>query len=500
MKTKLFSILLVVSMIASLAVAMIPAAPVYAEGGGQQVWYITSGSNLASTPDVSTGSIQVEAGDYVQTTLTATDAVTITAGDWRGHIDLSSPYSGVGQIRIGIYGGTFSGLGTLDLTSGPYSSSIDFSLTLGVMELIAGQTIALEFQNTQPMNIATGGAASYIISPPSSQAFPNPSMTTTYGLTMSATQGGSANPSASSTPYPYFANTVVPISATPATDYLFTGWSGGLTSTTNPTTVLMDTNKAITANFALDAPIYLDPPTVAAIPVNNTFTMDIKTSVLAGQQISGVQAFLQFNPAKLQVVDASGDAGVQIAPATDLPDVVTNTVDNLNGTINFASTNNGGPFPTGPFTLATITFQAIAETGTGTTAVEFLFSSSNVTIVDNLGFPVSGTHGDATIRVVTLVTLDVSVSLQGARSAAGYVVPLTIKLFTPDTPPVNVLTATPVYEWTLTTDMVTVGQNSYAAAQMTELISDTYDVTVVSEHTLLNVMRRRRPYKFSDIP
>ena len=43
-----------------------------------------------------------------------------------------------------------------------------------------------------------------------------------------------------------------PISATPNTGYLFTGWSGDATGSTNPLTVTVDTAKTITANFAQD--------------------------------------------------------------------------------------------------------------------------------------------------------------------------------------------------------------------------------------------------------
>jgi uncharacterized repeat protein (TIGR02543 family) len=42
------------------------------------------------------------------------------------------------------------------------------------------------------------------------------------------------------------------ISATPNTGYLFTGWSGDATGTTNPLTITVDAAKTITANFAQD--------------------------------------------------------------------------------------------------------------------------------------------------------------------------------------------------------------------------------------------------------
>jgi uncharacterized repeat protein (TIGR02543 family) len=50
----------------------------------------------------------------------------------------------------------------------------------------------------------------------------------------------------------YAAGTVVTLTAIPAAGYTFTGWSGDLSDTANPTTVRMDVNKTITAIFDID--------------------------------------------------------------------------------------------------------------------------------------------------------------------------------------------------------------------------------------------------------
>jgi uncharacterized repeat protein (TIGR02543 family) len=44
----------------------------------------------------------------------------------------------------------------------------------------------------------------------------------------------------------------VTLTATPATGYHFTGWSGALTGSTNPSTVVVYSNHVVTANFAID--------------------------------------------------------------------------------------------------------------------------------------------------------------------------------------------------------------------------------------------------------
>jgi uncharacterized repeat protein (TIGR02543 family) len=47
----------------------------------------------------------------------------------------------------------------------------------------------------------------------------------------------------------YASGTVVTLTATPAADYSFAGWSGDLSSSTNPATVTMNGNKTVTATF-----------------------------------------------------------------------------------------------------------------------------------------------------------------------------------------------------------------------------------------------------------
>ncbi len=73
----------------------------------------------------------------------------------------------------------------------------------------------------------------------------------TYTLTLNANpaDGGSVTSNPSKTSYNY--NEVVQLTATPATRYTFTGWSGDASGTTNPLSVTMNSNKTITANFAI---------------------------------------------------------------------------------------------------------------------------------------------------------------------------------------------------------------------------------------------------------
>jgi uncharacterized repeat protein (TIGR02543 family) len=72
---------------------------------------------------------------------------------------------------------------------------------------------------------------------------------TSYTLTTTANPaaGGSITRSPNATTYT--AGTVVTLTATPASGYTFTGWSGGASGTGSTTTVTMNANTSVTANF-----------------------------------------------------------------------------------------------------------------------------------------------------------------------------------------------------------------------------------------------------------
>ncbi len=67
----------------------------------------------------------------------------------------------------------------------------------------------------------------------------------TYVLTTSATAGGSVTAGGT-----YSSGSVVSLTATPNSGFIFTGWSGSLSGTTNPINITMNSNKSVTANFS----------------------------------------------------------------------------------------------------------------------------------------------------------------------------------------------------------------------------------------------------------
>ena len=82
------------------------------------------------------------------------------------------------------------------------------------------------------VNVATGGTVAIY-----------------YTLTTSATPTAGGNVTLNPTGGSYASGTVVTLTAVPSSGYIFTGWSGGLSGSTNPTTITMDGNKSVTATF-----------------------------------------------------------------------------------------------------------------------------------------------------------------------------------------------------------------------------------------------------------
>ena len=123
----------------------------------------------------------------------------------------------------------------------------------------------------------------------------------TYTLTVNAANGTvTKNPDQAN----YNHGTTVQLTATPATGYTFTGWSGDATGSTNPLTVTMNSNKNITANFAI-----------------NTFTVTLSAAPAAGGIVtqSGTGTY---SPGSSVTVTASANSGYNFVSWTESGTVV----------------------------------------------------------------------------------------------------------------------------------------------------------------------------------
>jgi len=102
----------------------------------------------------------------------------------------------------------------------------------------------------------------------------------TYAYTLTVTKVGNGTVTLVPAGETYNYGTVVTLTATPAAGYTFTGWSGGLTGSTNPATITMDASKTVVATFAV---IYAPP--VPRPVFGHTIVLTIGSKTMTGDGV-----------------------------------------------------------------------------------------------------------------------------------------------------------------------------------------------------------------------
>jgi len=192
-------------------------------------WTTGSGSSFSGGSykytNASNGSVTIKftgsAVSYIARTATGYGNALVTLdGGTPEYVDL---YSATTKYKVSVWSAASLGAGTHTLViarSGTRGSGLGYSICFDAVDV-------------------TGGAL----------VDANSSGDTTYTLTTSVASGSGSitrNPNQSS----YASGSTVTLTAVPATGYMFTGWSGDASGTTNPLTVTMSANKNISANFA----------------------------------------------------------------------------------------------------------------------------------------------------------------------------------------------------------------------------------------------------------
>jgi uncharacterized repeat protein (TIGR02543 family) len=194
-----------------------------------------------------------------------------------------------------------SGLGTPfiqsatdTIISNPTSTKQCLNSATGLLVLASDQRTRYYFHNYLDLS---GGASSYM-------------------LTVNTTGSGSValNPPGGV----YNAGTNVTLTATAASGYQFSGWSGDLTGSTNPATITMGTNKNVTANFTALPPQY-------TLTVNTVGSGNVTPNPPAGVYNAGTNVTLTAAPASgYQFSGWSGDLTGSTNPATITMDTAKN--------------------------------------------------------------------------------------------------------------------------------------------------------------------------------
>jgi len=227
--------------------------------------------------------------------------------------------------------------------SDPYftnAGSRDFRLRTGSPCINTGANIGWTADLTG-VSIPQGGTADI-----GAYEFGSGGTTTSYTLSVSGTNGAvTRTPNQTS----YTAGQTVTLQATANSGYTFAGWSGALTGSTNPATVVMDSNKSITANFTANTATGY---TLSVSGTNGTVTRTPnKTSYASGETVS-LQATANSG------YTFSGWSGA-LSGTANPASLVMNA--NKSVTANFTATNTGGGTTTKALGNATV-FSSVATT------------------------------------------------------------------------------------------------------------------------------------------
>ena len=235
-----------------------------------------------------------------------------------------------------------------------------------------------------------------------------------------------------------------------------------------------------------DTPLRLYPINTPGIGVDEEFTLDLQVVVGAQQQISDADAFISFDNTYLEVVSIS-------ANLTSLGNQVASDIDNDNGYLQYSANKTAEQdYPTGTFTIASITFRGKQTVSSTTMSISLTEPKRSQVMLD--GDIVFGEHTDATVTIIKPDRITGYVTLQGGeRPLAGLSVPLTLKLYAAGTnlTYANIATEEPLYTFSTTGETLEITETDFTTKtitfESTSVAAGTYTITLSSEHCLSNL-------------
>jgi hypothetical protein len=192
-------------------------------------------------------------GSANPTTLTITGDVSVTATFTQDQCTLTITTSGSGSVSKSPSQATYTWGTNVTLTAIP--------------------SIGWSFANWS--GDASGTANPTVINMTGNKAVTATFTQNTYTLTVSIIGSGSVNPNASG-PY-HYGDTVV-LTASGLSGWVFHYWTGDLTGSANPATIVMTGNFSVTAHFALKPGLQVTPSSKTCRVINESFTVAVSVS------------------------------------------------------------------------------------------------------------------------------------------------------------------------------------------------------------------------------
>ncbi|MFD2247973.1 InlB B-repeat-containing protein [Pontibacter ruber] len=318
----------------------------------------------------------------------STATTSATAVTYR--ITFSESVSGVNAIDFTpvAVSGTVTGTLTSDAIVAVGTSGTTYDATVSSITDTGTLRLDLKSSNTGIAD-AAGNAITTGFTSGQTYTIEQTQTSTEYILTVNTTGNGTVtkNPDQAT----YTSGSTVSLTVTPATGYQFSGWSGDASGTTNPLSVTMNDNKAITATFT---PVSSSQQVVSFTLINASADQDIKT-IVSGEQI---------NLATLPSTKLSIRANTSPATVGSVRLVLTgpqtrNYTDNAPPYSLFGDDGNGnyyfgvwGPPALGNYTLTATPYSATSGGGSAGTPMTI-----NFTIVNEAGMTANSTSQASTL-------------------------------------------------------------------------------------------------------
>jgi hypothetical protein len=208
--------------------------------------------------------IRMNANKVVTANFTGTGATTYT---------LKTAVTGNGSVRPAAGTHTYAA-GTIVSVRATPASGATFTGWSGAASGIANPVrIRMNANKTVTANFTGGGSV-------------------TYSLNIAVSGNGSTSPAAGA--HTYAAGSTVSVTATPDSGATFTGWSGAASGTTNPVTITMNGDKALTARFsgsvgACETNCATDPAGACSSPKVRISEVEVGVPVVNNESETGLK-------------------------------------------------------------------------------------------------------------------------------------------------------------------------------------------------------------------
>jgi hypothetical protein len=213
-----------------------------------------------------------------------------------------------------------------------------------------------------------------------------------YTLTVSIFGQGSVNLNASG---PYNYGDTVQLAAVPDVGWSFKYWSGALSGSANPATLLMDSNKTVTAYFSFPK-LYVSPVLIEKVLGDVGSTFDVQVKIDDVKDMWGFDFRLDWDSALLTLLDVGYNASLDAVWGSGNWFIATNN--NGSGFCQLAAVSLKDGFnSTGPQTLATLTFRV--ENPHSNFPLETLIHFVTHKLSDSQWHPIDNAVENATYRM-----------------------------------------------------------------------------------------------------